>query len=106
MITLAVVEVAFIVLIAAYALISIAPGKGEIFGARVPKRRRYNGPEYQPIERNKAWREPLEFEATKPCPHCGNIDTHKMQEPRKKIDHKDCATVRRCKKCGHMWGEK
>ena len=103
MITLAVIEVAFIVLILFVAAFSIASPKSI---PKIVKRQRYNGPEYQPIERHNAWREPLEFEATKPCPHCGNIDTHKMQEPRKKLDHKDCATVRRCKKCGHMWGEK
>ena len=60
---------------------------------------------YQPRNVGKAWREPIEFEATKPCPHCGFFDTHNMAAPTKH-DHVEASTVRRCHRCGHVWGEK
>ena len=47
--------------------------------------------QYQPLQPTNAWREPLEFEATKPCPHCGFIHTHLMMPPIKG-DHQDAAT--------------
>lgn len=89
--------------------------------------------QYQPLTRHVAWREPIPLLATGPCPHCGFYDTHMMTQPRpdkahykmnpetgryrlmtlspfgKQIahgDHPDAATVRNCKVCGHMWGEK
>ena len=60
--------------------------------------------EYQPRTIGAAWREPIHFEATKPCPHCGLFDTHNMASP-SKADHPGAATIRRCKRCGHVWGE-
>lgn len=60
---------------------------------------------YQPRTVGAAWREPIDFEATKPCPHCGFFDTHNMAKPTK-FDHEDSCTVRRCRRCGHVWGEK
>lgn len=89
--------------------------------------------QYQPLTSHVAWREPLPLLATGPCPHCGFYDTHMMTEPREDRihykyspdqgryrmmttspfgkqfpygDHPDAATVRNCKVCGHMWGEK
>lgn len=90
------------------------------------------GREYQPLTTNAAWREPLEFEATNACPHCGFFNTHSMSEPRPDVfnfqknedgeyrlmafapwikrpmlgDHPGAVTKRNCKFCGHIWGEK
>lgn len=61
--------------------------------------------EYQPRTVGKAWRAPVEFAATRPCLHCGFHDTHNMAAPSKQ-DHPDASTIRRCKRCGHIWGEK
>lgn len=62
--------------------------------------------EFQPHTKPPAWREPLPFEAWKPCPHCGHLDNHPMREPRKDFDNKLAATIRICNYCGHVWGEK
>lgn len=88
--------------------------------------------QYQPLETGSAWREPLPFEATKPCPHCGFVHTHMLIKPNPDTvnlrlnsegkwrpvayapwirtpargDHPEAATVRRCGACGHLWGEK
>lgn len=88
--------------------------------------------QYQPLETGSAWREPLPFEATKPCPHCGFVHTHMLIKPNPDTinlrpnsegkwrpvayapwvrtpargDHPEAATVRRCNACGHLWGEK
>ena len=89
--------------------------------------------EYQPLETGSAWRVPVEFKATKPCPHCGFVNTHLMIAPKpdtinlrprkstgewhpvayapwvrtpERGDNPEAATVRRCNACGHLWGEK
>ena len=88
--------------------------------------------QYQELTTSGAWREPLDFEATTVCPHCGFLDTHMMTEPvpdRINLkaredgtyrpvayppwvktpplgDHPEAATVRNCRVCGHVWGEK
>ena len=89
--------------------------------------------EYQPLNDLAGFLEPLKFEATRPCPHCGFFDTHMMSEPkpdrwnlrqdkytgkwrpvtyapwvrpREIGDHPEAATIRNCKRCGHVWGEK
>ena len=89
--------------------------------------------EYQAHNNMAGFLEPLRFEATKPCPHCGLFDTHMMSEPkpdrwnlrqdkhtgkwrpvtyapwvrpREIGDHPEAATIRNCRRCGHVWGEK
>lgn len=61
---------------------------------------------YQPLDKEKAVHAPLPFYPETVCPHCGFYDTHTMAAPRPMIDNTNAATVRRCKDCGHIWGEK
>ena len=138
------IEAAFVLIIIGVAIVSLGRPGGAVDNAakkRLQKNRaRKSGvPKhlvragiYQPLELRSAWREPLEFEATTLCPHCGKMDTHRMFEPRPDTynyrqnsegvwrpvayppwvkrkdlgDHPQACTVRRCGYCGHIWGEK
>ncbi len=61
---------------------------------------------YQPLELIKAVHPPLPFYPETVCPHCGFYDTHTMAMPRPMVDNTNAVTVRRCKDCKHIWGEK
>ncbi len=87
---------------------------------------------YQSLETYAAWREPVEFRASRCCPHCGFYAVHPMSQPhydssqyemirgkwlpnlsrfiqrhRKGMaDHPEAEIIRSCANCDHMWGEK
>lgn len=61
---------------------------------------------YQPLALDKAVYDPLPFYPETVCPHCGFYDSHTMAQPMPVRDHPLAITVRRCKDCNHVWGEK
>jgi len=84
---------------------------------------------YQPRELWAAWREPIPFKVNRSCPHCSHFAVHTIAEPRRAVgnygddglpkfvpffrrnhrplgDHPNCAHVRHCDNCEHVWGER